>query len=156
MDKNEGGIKFINCIGSDINIWKKRPHDEDFEFETCLLYDEPEYHFDDPKDINTSWTFFDHITKRYLLGNGKKIVHYQKYECPPIIVKIKTPLYTLQELCTYIISRRLLANNIRDVAIDELKLPQQLKVDIKSCVNDLKKKYEEGGDDFCYHEEYGY
>ncbi|KAF0761592.1 Uncharacterized protein FWK35_00007209 [Aphis craccivora] len=158
MDNNEGGIKFVNCIGSDINIWKKGPYDENFECETCLLFDEPEYHLNDPEDINTSWKFFDHITKRYLLANGKTIFHYQKYECPPIIVKINTPLYTLQELCTYTISRRLLANNIKDTEINELELPEQLKIDIKSCVENLEERYKADGDDFCqdwtvYHEE---
>lgn len=160
MDENNGGVKFVNCIGSDINIWKKLPHNENFECETCLLYDEPEYHLDDPEDVNTTWKFFDHITKRYLLGNGKKIFHYQKYECPPLIVKINTPLYTLQELCTYTISTRLLANNISDIAIDEMEFPEQFKIDIKRCVQNLNERYKADGDDDCiqdwtvYHEEY--
>ncbi|XP_022169618.1 uncharacterized protein LOC111033261 [Myzus persicae] len=158
MNGDEGGIKFVNCIGSDINIWRKLPYDENYECETCLLYDEPEYHLDDPECVNTTWKFFDHITKRYLLGNGKEIFHYQKYECPPLIVKISTPLYTLQELCKYTISTRLLVNNISNTAIDEMELPEQFKIDIKSCVQKLREQYDADGDDCIqdwtvYHEE---
>jgi len=76
MDKIEKGITFVNCIGSDINLWKKTSNNKTFEYETCLLYDEPEYHLEDYKEINTAWKFIDHITKIYLLENGKKGVSY--------------------------------------------------------------------------------
>jgi len=160
MAENEGGITFVNCIGSDINLWKKGPRNVNFECETCLLYDEPEYHLNSPEDINTTWKFSDHITKRYLLGNGKKIFHYQKYECPPLLVKINTPLYTLKELCTYTISTRLLVNDSATAIDDELEIPKALKIDLKNCVENLAKMYEEDGDccihdwTVCHEEEY--
>jgi len=51
-----------------------------------------------------------------------------------------------------------LANNIRDTEINELELPEQLKIDIKNCVKNLEERYKADGDDFCqdwtvYHEE---
>lgn len=145
MAENEGGIKFINCIGSDISLWKKGPNDETFKWETCLLYDEPEYYLDSSAEINTIWKFVDHITKRYLLGNGKSVFHYKKYESPIISVEIKTPLYTLKELCTYTISTRLLVNK-NAMAIDTFEIPNKLKTNLKNCLKYLEEMYEEDGD----------
>jgi len=157
MDENEGGVIFVNCIGSDINLWKKRPHDENFEWETCLLFDEPEYHLDEYADCNTIWKFYDHITKRYLLGNGKTMFHYKKYECPPLKVEIKTPLYTLKELCSYTIATRLLVNS-NVAAIDAFEIPKELKIDLKTCYQHLAEMHENDGDCYIndwtiYHEE---
>lgn len=157
MDENEGGVTFENCIGSDIDLWKKGPRDKSFEWETCLLYDEPEYHLNKHADKNTTWKFYDHITKRYLLGNGNTMFHYKKYECPLIKVKIKTPLYTLKELCTYTIATRLLVNNNLE-AIDIFEVPNELKIDLKMCYQQLAEMHENDGDCFIhdwtvYHEE---
>jgi len=161
MAENEGGVKFVCCIGSDIHLWKKRPNDVTFEWETCLLFDEPEYHIDGSEFINTTWKFIDHITKRYLLGNGKKEFHYQKYECPPIRIEIKTPLYTLKELCTFTIATRLLFNN-NAMAVHDFEIPKELKIDLKECLENIAKMYEQDGDCFIndwtvrHEEEYGF
>lgn len=156
MVEDEGGVTFVNCIGSDISLWKKGPHDKTFEWATCLLFDEPEYHLDKYTESDTTWKFYDHITKRYLLGNGKSMFHFQKYESPPIKVEIKTPLYTLKELCTYTITTRLLANN-NETAIETLEIPKQLITDIKICYKHLAEMHENDGDCLIdwtvYHEE---
>jgi len=157
MAEDEGGITFVNCIGSDISIWKKRPNDITFECETCLLFDEPEYHLDGPENTNTIWKFNDHITKRYLLGNGKKEFHYQKYECPSIQIEIKTPLYTLKELCTFTIATRLLVNN-SGIAINDFEIPKELKIDLQECLANIAEMHEYDGeciisDWTVYHEE---
>lgn len=136
MAENDGGVVFINCIGSDINLFKKGCSDTTFEHETCLLFDEPEYHLDEYSDLNTTWKFHCHITKRYLLGNGKRTFHFQEYKCPKIKVKITSPLYTLKELCTYTIAVRLMAND-SITAIDDFEIPNRLKADIKNTANDL-------------------
>lgn len=149
MDENEGGIKFVNYIGSDIDLWLKRPCDEKFNFETCLLYDEPEYH--DPEvEEGSTWKFFDHITKRHLLGNGEEIFHYQKYERLPTIVKIYTPLYTLQELCTNTICTRLLANNVNETDVNDLEIPKVFKKKLNSYIEDLEALYDADGDECAY------
>lgn len=160
MAENEGGVKFVNCIGSDISLWRKGPNDTTFEWETCLLFDEPEYHLDDPEDINTTWKFIDHITKRYLLGNGEKEFYYQKYECPSIQIDIKTPLYTLKELCTFTIATRLLVNN-NALAINDFEIPKELKIDLKECLKDIAEMHEQDGESLIrdwtvsHEEEYG-
>lgn len=160
MDENKAGITFVNCIGSDIDLWKKRPKDIFFEWETCLLFDEPEYNFNKSSEINTTWKFVDHITKRYLLGNGKNVFHYQKYDgCSLIRVEITTPLYTLKELCTYTIATRLLVNN-GAMEINTFEIPKELKIDLKNCIDDLIVMYEKDGDCFindwtvCHEEKY--
>lgn len=146
MANNDGGVQFINCVGTDVHLWKKTKNDN-LEWVSCVLYDEPEYHLDCPTQTNTTWAFFDHITKRYLHGNGKREFHYQKYQCPPIQVEIKTPLYTLKELCIYTIATRILVNKSMS-AINNFEIPKSLKIDLKKCVKDLEKMYEEDGDDF--------
>lgn len=151
MAENAGGVKFINCVGSDIHIWKKKCtcQSDTFDWETCILFDEPEYHLESPSEINTSWKFYDHITKRYLLGNDEKVFHYQKYQSPPLNVNIITPLYTLKELCTYTIATRLLVNDAA-MAIDDLELPKQLKDDLKSCLENLSELHEQDDEDGMY------
>lgn len=160
MGENKGGITFVNCIGSDISLWKKGPNDLTFEWESCLLFDEPEYNVDNSTEINTTWKFVDHITKRYLLGNGKRIFHYKKYDdCSMMYIEIKTPLYTLKELCTYTIATRLLVNNSA-IAINTFEIPKDLKTDLKNCIDNLTVLYENDGDFFindwtvCHEKEY--
>lgn len=161
MAEYEGGVKFINRIGSDIHLWKKGPNDLTYEWVACLLYEEPEYYIDSSSESNTTWKFVDHITKRYLHGNGKKVFHYQKYECPSIIVEIETPLYTLKELCTYTIATRILVNNGVH-AIKDFEIPKVLKTDLEKCVENLARMYEEDGNCSIYdwtvsiEEEYNY
>lgn len=159
MDKSGSGVRFVNCIGADINLWKKRPSDDTFELETCLLYDEPDYVLDDSTENNTTWKFVDHNTKRYLLGNGKKLFNQPKYDSSSIEVKITTPLYTLKELCEYTIATRLLVNkNIQNICT--LKIPKKIKIDLQKCAKYLTDMYEHDCDDYifdwttCHEEKY--
>lgn len=136
MDENIS-VKFINCIGSDVDLWKKGPYDEDFMLESCLLYDDPEYNLDIDSDFNTTWKFIDHITKRYLLGNGEKTFHF-KGDKRSMQVEIKTPLYTLEELCTYTITTRIFINH-GATAIDGLEIPKVLKINLKNYIEKIEK-----------------
>lgn len=154
MDEDESGIKFVNCVGSDIDLWRKGPNESNFELETCLLYDEPIYHADEVEE-NTTWKFVCHITKRYLYGNGQREFCYQKHECPPINIEIKLPLYTLQELCTYTVATRMYHNN-SCTAINDFHFPESLKLNVRSCLEYLEIMCEH--DDYTsdwttYHEE---
>lgn len=155
MAENKG-VVFVNCIGSDVDLFKKGYTDTTFEHETCLLFDEPEYHLDEYSDLNTIWKFHCHITKRYLLGNGKRTFHFQNYKCPKIKVEITLPLYTLKELCEFTIATRLVVNN-SIMAIDDLKMPDKLATDIKNTANDLTEILEAGNEELSdwtqYHEE---
>lgn len=149
MGENENGVRFVNCIGSDINLWKKGPSDDTFELETCLLFDEPDLGLYDSIEDNTTWKFIDHITKRYLLGNGQKIFNQPKYGTPLMEVKITTPLYTLKELCEYTIATRLLVNKSAK-EINTLELPKKLKIDLQKRVKYLADMYEQDCDDYIY------
>lgn len=155
MAEGESGIKFVNCVGSDIDLWKKGPNESKFELETCLLYDEPTYYTDEIEE-NTIWKFVCHSTKRYLFGNGEREFHYQKYECPPINIEIKFPVYSLQEMCLYTIATRLYHNN-GCMAINDFHFPESLKETLKSYLEYLKDMCED--DDYtvdwttCYEEE---
>lgn len=129
-------VTFVNCIGSDIDLWKKGPYDEDFVLESCLLYDDPEYCTDIDSDFkNTTWKFIDHITKRYLLGNGEKMFHFKGGE-RSMKVEIKTPLYTLEELCSYTITTRVFVNQ---GTINDLEIPNLLKMNLKNYIEKIEK-----------------
>ncbi|XP_050421977.1 uncharacterized protein LOC126834239 [Adelges cooleyi] len=145
MAENEAGVIFVNSIGSDIHIWKKRENDANYEWETCVLYEEPEFIIDDPEESNTMWKFYDHITKRYLHANGKETYHLKNIESPPVRVQISTPLYSLKELCTYTIATRILVNDSEN-AIGDFEIPKVLKNDIKHYVKSLALMHEQDGD----------
>ncbi|XP_025412613.1 uncharacterized protein LOC112685058 [Sipha flava] len=138
MDNDEGGVVFVNCIGSDISLWKKGQYDETFEFESCLLYDEPEYHVEN-KEINSTWKFFDHITKRYLVANGENEFHYKENYSSLIKVEIKTPMYALKELCLSTIATRLLCNGHEECDFKDLGIPKMLIIEMESYLKDLNK-----------------
>ncbi|XP_050542820.1 uncharacterized protein LOC126906315 isoform X2 [Daktulosphaira vitifoliae] len=159
MAENKISIIFVNCIGSDIHLWKKKPNDIDYEWQTCIQYEEPEYQIDEQSDINSLWKFYDHITKRYLHGNGKNIFQCDKTQSFPIRVEIKTPLYSLKELCMYTVATRILVNNCED-AIDDIEIPEELKKELKYYVKHLELMYEQDGDcciyDWTIHHEDNY
>lgn len=143
MDNDEGGVVFVNCIGSDISLWKKGPYDETFEFESCLLYDEPEYHVES-EEINSTWKFFDHITKRYLVANGENEFHYKENYSSLKKVEITTPVYALKELCLSTIATRLLCNG-RDCEFEDLGIPKILIIEIEKCLKELNEIHGDEG-----------
>lgn len=158
MDNDKEGVVFVNCIGSDINLWKKGRYEETFEFESCLLYDEPEYHVES-EEIHSTWKFFDHITKRYLVANGKDEFHYNENDGSLLRVEIKTPMYALKELCLNTIATRLLCNGHAS-KLEDLHIPKTLIIELESYLKDLNKIHEDvGGDELfdwtaSYEEEY--
>lgn len=145
MDNDEGGVVFVNCIGADIGLWKKGPYDETYEFETCLLYDEPEYYVES-NEINSTWKFFDHLTKKYLIANGENEFHYKENDGSLLRVEIKTPAYTLKELCLNTVATRLQCNG-HECILEDLEIPNLLIIEIESCIKTLNKMNEDGGGD---------